>query len=203
VLSSRLRDDICWAAIKLAKAANYSNLGTVEFLVDDKGHYYFIEMNTRLQVEHTVTEMITGVDLVKMQIRLAAGEPLPLRQKKVNLEGAAIECRINAEDPDDGFKPCPGVVTNYYAPGGPGVRVDSHVHTGYKIPPNYDPLIAKLITHRRSRQEAIACMRRALGEYLIEGVKTTIPLYLAVFGHSRFITGQVDTGFIESMFTER
>ncbi|MBM4079784.1 MAG: acetyl-CoA carboxylase biotin carboxylase subunit, partial [Planctomycetes bacterium] len=146
VLSSRLRDDICWAAIKLAKAANYSNLGTVEFLVDDKGHYYFIEMNTRLQVEHTVTEMITGVDLVKMQIRLAAGEPLPLRQKKVNLEGAAIECRINAEDPDDNFKPCPGLVKSYYAPGGPGVRVDSHVHTGYKIPPNYDPLIAKLIT---------------------------------------------------------
>jgi len=202
VLSSRTREEMCRAALRLAKAAGYTNAGTVEFLVDKEGRFYFIEMNTRLQVEHTVTEMVTGCDLVKMQIRIASGEELPLRQKRVRIDGAAIECRINAEDPTNGFMPCSGRIRAYYPPGGSGVRLDSHVYTGYEIPPHYDPLIGKLIVHQRNRAEAIACMRRALSEFLIEGVPTTIPLYLSVFGDSRFLEADVDTGFIESICAE-
>jgi biotin carboxylase len=172
------------AGLKLAKASNYSNAGTFEFLVDRDENCYFIEANTRLQVEHPVTEMITGVDLVKEQIRIAFGERLSLRQKYIEFKGVAIECRINAEDPSNGFSPCPGLITEYNAPGGPGVRVDTHVHCGYEIPPHYDALIGKLIVHKETRDEAIACMRRALQEFVIEGIKTTIPLYLDVFGHS-------------------
>ncbi|MFW6162787.1 MAG: acetyl-CoA carboxylase biotin carboxylase subunit, partial [Planctomycetota bacterium] len=164
--------------------------------------FYFIEMNCRIQVEHPVTEMVTGIDIVKEQVRVAAGERLGYRQDDIRMEGAAIECRINAEDPANGFRPDPGTVTRFYAPGGPGVRVDSHAYAGYRIPPNYDSLIAKLIVHRRNREEARLCMRRALEEFVIEGVKTTVPLYLEVFGHSAFVSGRVDTTFIENFERE-
>ena len=194
-LRRRLGDD----AVRIAAAADYVGAGTVEFLVDPDNNYYFIEMNCRIQVEHPVTEMVTGIDIVKEQIRVAAGERLSFRQEDVKIQGAAIECRINAEDPSNDFKPCPGLITRFYAPGGPGVRVDTHAHGGYRIPPNYDSLIAKLIVHRRNREEARVCMRRALEEFVIDGVKTTIPLYLEVFGHSAFVSGRVDTTFIENL----
>ena len=198
-LRRRLGDD----AVRLATAAKYHGAGTVEFLVDPDNNHYFIEMNCRIQVEHPVTEMVTGVDLVKQQILIAAGERLPFRQEDIKISGAAIECRINAEDPKDGFKPNPGLITRFFAPGGPGVRLDTHAHAGYRIPPNYDSLIAKLIVHRADREEARLCMRRALEEFVIEGVKTTIPLYLEVFGHSAFVSGRIDTTFIESLGHER
>ena len=200
VVNPGLREELGRAAMRLLRGAGYTNAGTVEFLLDKNRNYYFIEVNTRIQVEHPVTEMVTGLDIVKEQIRIAAGEPLRFRQKHVRLNGAAIECRINAEDPENGFKPSPGEIKMYLAPGGPGVRVDSHVYPGYRIVPNYDSLIGKLIVHRRNRRDAIACMRRALDEFVIEGVKTTITLYKEVFGNARFIEGDVHTGFIESEF---
>jgi len=202
-ISDQLREDICKSAIKLAKAVNYTNVGTVEFLVDSDGKHYFIEMNTRLQVEHPVTEMLTGIDLVKEQIRIASGERLNLRQKKIKCEGVAIECRINAEDPDNDFRPHAGKITMCNAPGGKGVRVDSHVYSGYEVPPYYDSLLGKLIVHQKGREEAIACMKRALSEYKIEGVKTTIPLHLRVISDSRFATGDVDTHFVENLIAEK
>jgi len=202
-ISDQLREDICKSAIKLAKAVNYTNVGTVEFLVDTDGKHYFIEMNTRLQVEHPVTEMLTGIDLVKEQIRIASGERLNLRQKKIKCEGVAIECRINAEDPDNDFRPHAGKITMCNAPGGKGVRVDSHVYSGYEVPPYYDSLLGKLIVHQKGREEAIACMKRALSEYKIEGVKTTIPLHLRVISDSRFATGDVDTHFVENLIAEK
>src|SRR5208283_3363673 len=166
-------------------------------LVDKNNRFYFIEVNARIQVEHPVTEMVTGIDLVREQIRIAAGEPLGFNQEDVKHEGSAIECRINAEDPAAGFRPCPGTVTRWQPPGGPGVRLDTHVTAGYQVPPNYDSLLAKLIVFRPTRAEAIACMRRALAEFVVEGVKTTIPLHREIFNHSSFIKGQVDTTFIE------
>ena len=202
-IKDQLREDIGKAAIKLAKAVNYTNVGTVEFLVDGEGKYYFIEMNTRLQVEHPVTEMVTGIDLVKEQIRIAHGERLNLRQKKIKSEGVSIECRINAEDPDNDFRPYAGKITMYSAPGGKGVRVDSHVYAGYEVPPYYDSLLGKLIVHKKSREEAIACMKRALTEYRIEGVKTTIPLHLNIISDPRFVTGDIDTHFIENLIEEK
>jgi len=202
-ISDQLREDICKSAIKLAKAVNYTNVGTVEFLVDSDGKHYFIEMNTRLQVEHPVTEMLTGIDLVKEQIRIASGERLNLRQKKIKCEGVAIECRINAEDPDNDFRPHAGKITMCNAPGGKGVRVDSHVYSGYEVPPYYDSLLGKLIVHQKGRDEAIACMKRALSEYKIEGVKTTIPLHLRVISDSRFANGDVDTHFVENLIAEK
>ncbi|MHC4138862.1 MAG: acetyl-CoA carboxylase biotin carboxylase subunit [Planctomycetota bacterium] len=202
-ISDQLREDICKSAIKLAKAVGYTNVGTVEFLVDAEGKHYFIEMNTRLQVEHPVTEMLTGIDLVKEQIRIASGERLNLRQKKIKSEGVAIECRINAEDPDNDFRPHAGKITMCNAPGGKGVRVDSHVYTGYEVPPYYDSLLGKLIVHKKSREDAIACMKRALNEYRIEGIKTTIPLHLKVISDSRFATGEVDTHFVENLIAEK
>ncbi len=202
-ISDQLREDICKSAIKLAKAVNYTNVGTVEFLVDSDGKHYFIEMNTRLQVEHPVTEMLTGIDLVKEQIRIASGERLNLRQKKIKCEGVAIECRINAEDPDNDFRPHAGKITMCNVPGGKGVRVDSHVYSGYEVPPYYDSLLGKLIVHQKGRDEAIACMKRALSEYKIEGVKTTIPLHLRVISDSRFATGDVDTHFVENLIAEK
>jgi len=202
-IKDQLREDICKAAIKLAKAVNYTNVGTVEFLVDGEGKYYFIEMNTRLQVEHPVTEMVTGIDLVKEQIRIAHGERLNLRQKKIKSEGVSIECRINAEDPDNDFRPYAGKITMYSAPGGKGVRVDSHVCAGYEVPPYYDSLLGKLIVHKKSREEAIACMKRALTEYRIEGVKTTIPLHLNIISDQRFVTGDIDTHFVENLIGEK
>ncbi len=202
-IKDQLREDICKAAIKLAKAVKYTNVGTVEFLVDGEGKYYFIEMNTRLQVEHPVTEMVTGIDLVKEQIRIAHGERLNLRQKKIKSEGVSIECRINAEDPDNEFRPYAGKITMYSAPGGKGVRVDSHVCAGYEVPPYYDSLLGKLIVHKKSREEAIACMKRALTEYRIEGVKTTIPLHLNIINNARFVAGDIDTHFVENLIDEK
>lgn len=197
-ITSQLRDDLCKAAIKMSKAVEYTNAGTVEFLVDESDKFYFIEMNSRIQVEHPVTEMVTGIDIVKEQIRIAFGERLELRQKKVKNEGASIECRVNAEDPYNGFMPSAGRITMFSPPGGKGVRIDSHVHTGYVMPPYYDSLLAKVIVHQDTRDEAIACMKRALQEFVIEGVKTTIPLALSVISHSEFAAGKCNTKFIEN-----
>jgi acetyl-CoA carboxylase biotin carboxylase subunit len=203
VLTSELRTRLAEDAVRLASAADYAGAGTVEFLVDRSSRHYFIEMNCRIQVEHPVTEMVTGVDIVKNQVRIAAGEPLPFRQEDIVVQGAAIECRINAEDPSKNFKPEPGLITRFYAPGGPGVRLDTHAYGGYRIPPHYDSLIAKLIVHRHTREDARVTMRRALEEFVIEGVNTTIPLYLEVLGHSAFVSGHVDTTFIENLERER
>jgi acetyl-CoA carboxylase biotin carboxylase subunit len=196
-LPPNVREDICKAAVRLARAAGYQNAGTCEFLVDKQNRFYFIEVNARIQVEHPVTELVTGIDLVKAQIRLAAGEPLWFTQKQVVQRGVAIECRINAEDPFNGFAPSPGLVTRWQTPGGFGVRLDTHVNPGYRVPPNYDSLMAKLLVHQPTRAEALATMRRALREFLVEGVKTTIPLHREIVSHSRFLEGQVDTTFIE------
>jgi acetyl-CoA carboxylase biotin carboxylase subunit len=196
-LPPQLREEICKAAVRLAKTAGYYNAGTCEFLVDKQGNFYFIEVNARIQVEHPVTELVTGIDLVREQIRVAAGYPLSFTQRQVVHRGAAIECRINAEDPYRGFAPCPGVVTRWQPPGGPGVRIDSHVVQGYRVPPNYDSLIAKLLVWQPTREEALAVMRRALREFIVEGIKTTIPLHREILNHSAFIEGQVDTTFVE------
>ena len=201
-ISERLREEICKAAIKIARAVNYTNAGTVEFLVDKEGNFYFIEVNTRLQVEHPVTEMVTGIDLVKQQIMIAYGERLNVKQKKIHNQGVAIECRVYAEDPYNGFRPQPGKITTYYHPGGRGVRVDSHVHAGYEMPPYYDSLISKLIVYQRTREEAIACMRRALSEYVIEGIKTTIPLSLDLITHPQFANGNINTNFVENLLSK-
>ena len=187
-------------ARRLATAANYSNAGTVEFLVDDKFNFYFIEVNTRIQVEHPVTEMVTGIDLIQEQIRIASGEPLGYTQDDIRFQGAAIECRINAEDPSDGFRPSPGTLTRFVQPGGFGVRLDTHVTVGYTIPPFYDSMIGKLIVHKPDRAAAIATMRRALDEFEIEGIKTTVPLYREVFKHFHFLKGNINTGFLEEYF---
>jgi acetyl-CoA carboxylase biotin carboxylase subunit len=196
-LPDAVRHEICQSAVKLVRAAGYYNAGTCEFLVDKQNRFYFIEVNARIQVEHPVTELVTGIDLVKEQIRIAAGEPLGFRQEDVEHHGCAIECRINAEDPAAGFRPSPGLITRWQPPGGPGVRLDSHVVTGYRVPTNYDSLVAKLLVHQPTRADAIACMRRALAEFVVEGVKTTIPLHREIFNHSSFVAGHVDTTFIE------
>jgi acetyl-CoA carboxylase biotin carboxylase subunit len=196
-LPARVREEICQAAVRLVKAAGYHNAGTCEFLVDKQHRFYFIEVNARIQVEHPVTEMVTGIDLVREQIRIAAGEPLSFGQDDVPHRGVAMECRINAEDPAADFRPCPGLVSRWQVPGGPGVRLDTHVTAGYRVPPNYDSLLAKLIVHQPTRPLALAAMRRALEEFVVEGVKTTIPLHREIFNHSAFIEGQVDTTFIE------
>jgi acetyl-CoA carboxylase biotin carboxylase subunit len=192
-----VRQAICAAAVRLVREAGYSSAGTCEFLVDADHRFYFIEVNARIQVEHPVTELVTGIDLVREQIRIAAGEPLSFTQEQVRHEGVAMECRINAEDPAADFRPSPGPVTRWQPPGGPGVRLDTHVVQGYTVPPNYDSLMAKLLVHQPTRAEALACMRRALSEFAVEGVKTTIPLHREIFNHSAFIEGQVDTTFIE------
>ncbi len=196
-LPPAIRNEICDAAVRLAKEANYYNAGTCEFLVDKDNKFYFIEVNARIQVEHPVTELVTGIDLVRAQIRIAAGEKLPFTQDKIEQRGVAIECRINAEDPAADFRPSPGTITRWQPPGGPGVRLDTHVVPGYRVPPNYDSMIAKLLVHQPTRAEALATMRRALAEFVVEGVKTTIPLHKEIFNHSAFIEGHVDTTFIE------
>jgi acetyl-CoA carboxylase biotin carboxylase subunit len=196
-LNADTRAAMCAAAVRLVQAAKYTNAGTVEFIVDRHGHYYFIEMNARIQVEHPVTEMITGVDLIKAQLLVASGEPLPWKQEEIRQNGASIECRINAEDPDKNFRPTPGTITRLIAPGGFGVRFDSHVHAGYTVSPYYDSMIGKLIVHQPTRQEAIACMKRALSELRIEGVKTTVPLQQKILNHTAFVEARVDTTFIE------
>jgi acetyl-CoA carboxylase biotin carboxylase subunit len=200
VMTAGLRKEMGNAAVSFARAAKYVNAGTCEFLVDERNRFYFIEMNARIQVEHPVTELVTGIDLVKEQIRIAAGEKLSFGQRDITWNGVAIECRINAENPSDGFKPSPGKITAYFPPGGPGVRVDSHVYAGYQIPPFYDSMIGKLIVHRKTREEAVQAMKRALSEFIVEGVPTTIPIHLAIFDHTQYIKGQVDTTFIESYF---
>ena len=189
------------AAIRAGRAIDYSNAGTVEFLLARSGEFYFMEMNTRIQVEHPVTEMVTGTDLVKEQIRSAAGERLRLDQAP-DLDGHSIECRINAEDPEHDFRPSPGLITAFHAPGGPGIRIDTHVYAGYSVPPYYDSLLGKLIAHGRTREEALGRAYQALEEFIIEGVKTTIPFLRTVLRHPDFVAGQVDTGFLERMREE-
>jgi acetyl-CoA carboxylase, biotin carboxylase subunit len=196
-LPQSVREDICKAAVRLIQAANYHNAGTVEFIVDSDNQFYFIEVNARIQVEHPVTEMVTGVDLIQQQIRVAAGEPLPWKQRSIPCNGAAIEVRINAEDPENDFRGSPGKITKLRIPGGPGVRFDSHVYEGYVIPPYYDSMIGKLIVHKPTRAEAIACLKRCLDEFVLEGVKTTIPLLKRILNHSTFVEGRMHTTFVE------
>ncbi|MGB3114399.1 MAG: acetyl-CoA carboxylase biotin carboxylase subunit [Candidatus Omnitrophota bacterium] len=196
-INEKLRDKMGKIAIKAAKAVNYFSAGTVEFILDKQGNFYFMEMNTRIQVEHPITEMITGIDLLKEQIRIAAGEKLAFQQQDIGCHSHSIECRINAEDPDNNFMPSPGKVTFYSPSGGIGVRIDSHLYTGYSIPPYYDSLIAKLIVHADDRKQAIDRMRRALGEFMVEGIKTTIPFHLKVLNHGDFQRGNYSTKFIE------
>ena len=200
-LTPELRARMGEAAVACARAAGYVNAGTVEFIFDKHNNFYFMEMNTRIQVEHPVTEGVTGVDLIKEQIRIASGEPIrdEYLGKPLKLRGHAIEVRINAENPDKDFMPSPGKITTYHAPGGPGVRVDSHAYQEYVIPPYYDSMIGKLIVHGRDRAEAIERMRRALDEYVIEGVHTTIPFLRKVMAHPRFQAGQITTAFVEQM----
>jgi acetyl-CoA carboxylase biotin carboxylase subunit len=188
---------MCAAAVRLAKTAGYYSAGTCEFLVDQDNNFYFIEVNARIQVEHPVTELVTGVDLIREQIRVAAGEKLRFKQEDIVHRGAAIECRINAEDPAHDFRPSPGLVQKWQPPGGPGVRLDSHVAAGYRVPPNYDSMVAKLLVYQPTRAEALAVMRRALREFVVEGIHTTIPLHQRVFETPEFIEGRVDTTFVE------
>jgi acetyl-CoA carboxylase biotin carboxylase subunit len=203
VLRPEVRAKLCESAVRLIKAAKYTNAGTVEFLVDKEQNFYVLEVNARIQVEHPVTEMVTGIDLIKEQIRIAAGEPLPFKQRDIPCLGHAIECRINAEDPARNFAPSPGVIGEWRPAGGPGVRLDSHAYTGYRIPPNYDSMIGKLIVHRPTRAEAIATMRRALMEFHVEPIKTTIPLHLQIMDNQHFQDGDVDTGFIERVVLDK
>lgn len=200
-ITPKMRDEMGAAAVRMAKESGYHNAGTVEFLVDKHGDFYFIEVNARIQVEHTVTEMVTGIDLIQEQIRLASGEPLGMTQEDIVCRGHVIECRINAEDPTRDFQPSPGLVETFVPPGGPGVRVDSHCFSGYRIPPNYDSMIGKLLVHRETREQAVATMLRALGEFVIEGPKTTIPIHRAILEHSDFLSGEHDTGFMERYFS--
>jgi acetyl-CoA carboxylase biotin carboxylase subunit len=187
------------AAVRLVRAAGYVNAGTCEFLVDAQNDFYFIEVNARIQVEHPITEMVTGIDLVKQQIRIAAGEPLPFGQNDVVVRGHSIECRINSEDPDNDFRPSPGRITALRVPGGPGVRWDSHIQVGYTVPPHYDSLLGKLIVHAPTRDEAIATMRRALDELVIEGIPTTILMHRKIVRNPDFIAGRVDTTWVEQV----
>jgi acetyl-CoA carboxylase biotin carboxylase subunit len=198
-----LRQEMGEAALRIAHESSYVNAGTVEFVADDKGNYYFLEVNKRIQVEHPITEEVTGVDLVKAQIAVAMGETLRISQEEVSFTGHAIECRINAENPYSDFAPSPGRVEMYYAPGGKGVRLDSHVYAGYTVPPHYDSMVAKLITVGKDRREAIARMSRALSEYMITGIKTTIPFELAVMRDPNFRRGVYATNFIENMLATR
>jgi acetyl-CoA carboxylase biotin carboxylase subunit len=203
LMTESLRKKMGNASVKLAEAVNYEGAGTIEFLVDDKGNYYFMEMNTRIQVEHTITEEVYGCDLVKEQIRIAAGERLSPNVKNAKPRGHAIECRINAEDPFNNFQPSPGKIDLYYAPGGRGVRIDSHAYCGYTIPPHYDSMIAKLITVGSTRSNSINRMSRALGEYLVTGVKTTIPFQEAIMRNPDFLRGKYNTGFVEKIIESR
>ena len=197
-VSPKLREKMGQAAVKAAKGIDYHSAGTVEFLLDEDGKFYFMEMNTRIQVEHPVTEMVTGFDLIKEQIRVAAGEKHSVPDKwKVELNGHAIECRINAEDPARKFAPSPGQITIWHAPGGPGVRVDSHAYQGYHVPPNYDSLLGKLIVHGKDRDEALIRMRLALESFIVEGVKTTIPFLLELLQDPDVVAGNIDTKFLE------
>ncbi len=196
-VDARMRKKLGELCLKGIKAINYRSVGTIEFLLDDDDNFYFMEMNTRIQVEHPVTEEVTGIDLVKLQIQIAAGEKLRLKQDDVRINGASIECRVNAEDPDRGFLPCPGEISFCYVPGGKNVRVDTHIYSGYHIPPYYDSLIAKVITKGNNRADALQKMDRALSEFLIEPIKTTIPFCRNVINDPDFKRGQYDTGFLD------
>ncbi|MFW5952262.1 MAG: acetyl-CoA carboxylase biotin carboxylase subunit, partial [Gemmatimonadota bacterium] len=200
----KLRKKMGAAAVKAAKAIDYHSAGTVEFLLDQDEHFYFMEMNTRIQVEHPVTELVTGYDLIKEQIRVAAGEKHSIPDKgPVQFNGHALECRINAEDPERNFQPSPGRIEIWHAPGGPGVRVDSHAYQGYLVPPFYDSLLAKLIVHGRDRQESIIRMRLALESFIVEGIKTTIPFLLELLEDPDVVAGNIDTRFLERRMAER
>lgn len=200
VLDSKLRKRMGDAAIKCAKSIGYVNAGTIEFLLDSDGAFYFMEMNTRIQVEHPITEAVTGIDLIKEQLRIAAGEKILYKQDDIKFHGSAIECRINAEDPDNDFMPSPGKITTFNTPGGRGVRLDTHAYTGYDISPYYDSMIGKLIVHGRNRQEAISICRRALDEFTIEPIKTTIPFHKKVMNNTAFLRGKYSTDFVERLF---
>jgi len=202
-MTGEMRAHLGELAVRGALAAGYTNAGTMEFLMDREGNFYFMEMNTRIQVEHPVTEFVTGIDLVKEQIRIAAGEPLGFTQDQVVLRGHAIECRINAEDPEKNFMPHPGRIEFYHVPGGPGIRVDSCLYTGYTVPPYYDSMVAKVIAWGRDRAEAVARMRRALEEMVIDGIPTTIPFHLEVLEDPAFLRGEIDTGFVEAFMNAR
>jgi len=199
-LPQETREAMCEAATRLVKNCEYTNAGTVEFIVDQEDNFYFIEVNARIQVEHPVSEMVTGIDLIQTQIAIAAGEVLPYQQADVPQRGAALECRINAENPDRNFQPCPGRIERMFVPGGFGVRFDSHVHQGYVVPPHYDSMIGKLIVHQPTREKAISCMLRALDELRVEGIATTAPFHCRVLQHSEFAEGHVDTSFVERVF---
>jgi len=202
VVDQRLRNKLGESAVRAAKSVNYHNAGTIEFIFDKNGHFYFMEMNTRVQVEHPVTEMVTSMDIIKEQLKIAAGEPLSVRQKDIQFRGHAIECRINAENPDRNFMPSPGEITIYHPPGGPGVRIDSHAYQGYHVQPHYDSLVAKIICWGNDRAEAIDRMKRALNEFVIDGIHTTIPFHLRVLDNAAFRAGDISTNFIEKHFTQ-
>ncbi len=203
VLSAAQRAEMGELAARGAASIGYRNAGTMEFLFDESGRFYFMEMNTRIQVEHPVTEEVTGLDLVKEQILVAAGQSMSFRQSDVELSGHAIECRINAEDFEHGFRPSPGQITYWYRPGGPGLRVDSHVYAGYSVPPYYDSMIGKLIAHGKTRAEAIRRMEIALEEMIVEGIRTTIPFHRLAMRHPRFRDGDLDTRFVEELLRDR
>ena len=199
-IDDKLRKKMGDVAVKAAKAAHYENAGTIEFLLDKNGEFYFMEMNTRIQVEHPVTEMVTGLDLVKEQIRIASGEKLSCHQKDIKVQGHAIECRINAEDPSKKFRPSPGMIKNIHFPGGNGVRIDSSIYQGYTIPPNYDSMICKVIVHDKDRTSAINKMQSVLGELVIEGVKTNIDFQFDIISNERFRKGEINTHFIKDVY---
>lgn len=198
ILTPKLRAEMGKAATTIARAVNYDNAGTAEFLLDQEGHFYFIEMNPRLQVEHTVTEQITAIDIVRNQISIAAGKPLDIQQKDVTLQGHAIQCRINAEDPKNNFMPCTGTVTAYLSPGGIGVRIDGAVYKDYTVPPYYDALLAKLTVRGRTWEETVSRMRRSLEEYVLRGVKTTIPFMMKIMQDQDFLAGRFDTSYLDT-----
>ncbi|RKY20406.1 MAG: acetyl-CoA carboxylase biotin carboxylase subunit [Planctomycetota bacterium] len=200
VLDERTREKLCEAALRIIKEAKYVNAATVEFILDRDKKFYFIEANTRIQVEHPVTEMVTSHDLIKWQLRIAAGQKIKLSQKDISHTGVAIECRINAEDPANNFAPSPGTITRLILPGGPGVRVDTHIYQGWTVSTSYDSMIAKIIVHGKTRADAIAIMKRALSEFVVEPVKTTIPACLDILSHSLFVKNKIDTGFVERNF---
>lgn len=200
VISDELRKKMGETAVLAAKTVNYENAGTIEFLFDRENHFYFMEMNTRIQVEHPVTEMVTGLDLIKEQIRVAAGEKLSIKQEDIHLSGHAVECRINAENPSRNFMPCPGKITNIHLPGGNGIRVDTHIYADYQVPSHYDSMLLKLIAHGKDRQEAIEKIRSALGELIIEGIETNIDFQYEIVSHPAFMKGLTNTGFIEKYF---
>jgi len=200
VLTPSLREKMGELAVKGARSVGYESAGTVEFLMDGSGEFYFIEMNTRIQVEHPVTEQVTGVDLIKQQIRLASGERLGMQQSQVAFRGHSLECRINAEDPQRNFTPSAGRIETFHVPGGPGVRVDTHVYPGYEVSPHYDSMIAKVICSGEDRKEAVARMTRALEEFVVEGTKTTIPLHLEILKDEKFRKGELSTDFLEGFF---